>query len=320
MKFYFDFLTLQQNRQNIIQEIAKDVPYLWGGSADLSSSNNTRINNSSDFESSNYGGRNIWFGVREFAMAAAMNGIQVHGGSRVFGSTFFVFVDYFRPALRLAALQGTPTIFVLTHDSIAVGEDGPTHEPVEQLASIRSIPNVQVLRPADAHETIYAWNLAMETLDKPTVLVLSRQNLPVLEPTADLAKYNLKKGGYILSKSQKEEPDGLLIATGSEVSLALLAQEVLRKENIDVSVISFPCVELFDKQCSSYQEKVLPKKIKNRLVLEAGSSYGWEKYASSFLTVNQFGKSGPGEEVMKEYGFTVNHVVQKFKKIMNENI
>ena len=208
-----------------IQAISKVVPSFWGGSADLSASNNTMVAAEKDFEPGQYEGRNIWFGVREFAMAAAMNGIQLHGGSHVYGGTFFVFTDYLRPAIRLAALQKVPVTYVLTHDSVAVGEDGPTHEPIEQLASVRCIPNVHVIRPADGNETVAAWKIAMTSTETPTILVLSRQNLPVLEGTLEHASASVQKGAYVLSPQKGEQPAGILIATGSEVNLAVEAQD-----------------------------------------------------------------------------------------------
>ncbi|EAA0246147.1 transketolase, partial [Listeria monocytogenes] len=210
-----------------IQAISKVVPSFWGGSADLSASNNTMVAAEKDFEPGQYEGRNIWFGVREFAMAAAMNGIQLHGGSHVYGGTFFVFTDYLRPSIRLAALQKVPVTYVLTHDSVAVGEDGPTHEPIEQLASVRCIPNVHVIRPADGNETVAAWKIAMTSTETPTILVLSRQNLPVLEGTLEHASDSVQKGAYVLSPQKGEQPAGILIATGSEVNLAVEAQAKL---------------------------------------------------------------------------------------------
>ncbi|HAP5775661.1 TPA: transketolase, partial [Enterococcus faecalis] len=215
-----------------IQAISKVVPSFWGGSADLSASNNTMVAAEKDFEPGQYEGRNIWFGVREFAMAAAMNGIQLHGGSHVYGGTFFVFTDYLRPAIRLAALQKVPVTYVLTHDSVAVGEDGPTHEPIEQLASVRCIPNVHVIRPADGNETVAAWRIAMTSTETPTILVLSRQNLPVLEGTLEHASDSVQKGAYVLSPQKGEQPAGILIATGSEVNLAVEAQAKLAEEGI----------------------------------------------------------------------------------------
>ena len=248
-----------------IQAISKVVPSFWGGSADLSASNNTMVAAEKDFEPGQYEGRNIWFGVREFAMAAAMNGIQLHGGSHVYGGTFFVFTDYLRPAIRLAALQKVPVTYVLTHDSVAVGEDGPTHEPIEQLASVRCIPNVHVIRPADGNETVAAWKIAMTSTETPTILVLSRQNLPVLEGTLEHASDSVQKGAYVLSPQKGEQPSGILIATGSEVNLAVEAQAKLAEEGIDVSVVSMPSFDLFEKQketLSLKKEKESRKKQK----------------------------------------------------------
>ncbi|WP_314062390.1 transketolase [uncultured Vagococcus sp.] len=302
-----------------IQEIAKAVPYFWGGSADLSSSNNTMIVGEADFAAKSYGGRNIWFGVREFAMAAALNGIQLHGGTRVYGGTFFVFVDYLRAALRLSALQKLPVIYVLTHDSVAVGEDGPTHEPIEQLASLRCLPNVQVIRPADGNETVAAWKVAMTSRLTPTVLVLSRQNLPVIEGSEILAEEGVARGGYILSPQHGRHPDGILIATGSEVALAVQTQKLLREQDQDVSVVSLPCFELFEQQSKVYQEMVLPPKVKRRLSIEMGASFGWERYvgtAGASLAIDCFGASAPGETVIDNYGFTVENVMARYNKII----
>ena len=258
-----------------IQAISKVVPSFWGGSADLSASNNTMVAAEKDFEPGQYEGRNIWFGVREFAMAAAMNGIQLHGGSHVYGGTFFVFTDYLRPAIRLAALQKVPVTYVLTHDSVAVGEDGPTHEPIEQLASVRCIPNVHVIRPADGNETVAAWKIAMTSTETPTILVLSRQNLPVLEGTLEHASDSVQKGAYVLSPQKGEQPAGILIATGSEVNLAVEAQAKLAEEGIDVSVVSMPSFDLFEKQSAEYKESVLPKAVTKRVAIEAAASFGW---------------------------------------------
>ncbi|MEI5992551.1 transketolase [Candidatus Enterococcus mansonii] len=301
-----------------IQAISKAVPSFWGGSADLSASNNTMVAAEKDFEPGQYEGRNIWFGVREFAMAAAMNGIQLHGGSRVYGGTFFVFTDYLRPAVRLAAIQHTPVTYVLTHDSVAVGEDGPTHEPVEQLASIRCMPGVQVLRPADGNETVAAWKIAMTTKDAPTVLVLSRQNLPVIEGTKEKADEFVQKGAYVISPQQGGKPEGILIATGSEVNLAIEAQKALAEQGKDVSVVSMPSFDLFEKQTADYKESVLPSEITKRVAIEAASPFGWERYvgtAGTTVTINHFGASAPGDLVLNEFGFTTENVVSKYNSL-----
>lgn len=301
-----------------IQALSQAVPSLWGGSADLSASNNTMVAAEKDFEPGQYEGRNIWFGVREFAMAAAMNGIQLHGGTKVYGGTFFVFTDYLRPAVRLSAIQHAPVVYVLTHDSVAVGEDGPTHEPVEQLASVRCIPNVQVIRPADGNETVAAWKLAMTTTDKPTILVLSRQNLPVLPGTKEAAAENVAKGGYVLSAADKEVPDGILIATGSEVNLAVQAQKELKAVGKDVAVVSLPSFDLFEAQSAEYKESVLPKAVEKRVAIEMAASFGWERYtgtAGKVIAIDHFGASAPGNTIQKEFGFTVENVVATFNTL-----
>lgn len=313
----YDLETSQASRvtsKEVIQALSKNVPQLWGGSADLSSSNNTMVAAEKDFEPENYAGRNIWFGVREFAMGAAMNGIALHGGTKVYGGTFFVFVDYLRPAVRLAAIQETPVVYVLTHDSIAVGEDGPTHEPVEQLSSLRGLPQLQVLRPADANEVVASWKIAMETTNRPTILVLTRQNLPVLPGTKE-KQAEVKKGAYVLSPQKGEKPEGILMATGSEVQLILQAQKELQEKGHDVSVMSIPSFDLFEKQDASYKESVLPKEITKRLAVEMAASFGWERYTGSkgkVLGIDTFGASGNGSVITKEYGFTVDHVIDAY--------
>ncbi|CZQ96290.1 Transketolase, C-terminal domain [Trichococcus ilyis] len=302
----------------MIQAISKTVPAFWGGSADLSSSNNTMVAAEKDFEPGQYEGRNIWFGVREFAMACAMNGIQLHGGSKVYGGTFFVFTDYLRPAVRLAGIQKAPVTYVLTHDSVAVGEDGPTHEPIEQLASVRCIPNVQVIRPADGNETAAAWKLALETTDKPTILVLSRQNLPVLEGTTTDVFEKVAKGGYIVSDSEKAVPEGILIATGSEVSLAVQAQKALQAQGQDVRVVSLPSFDLFEQQSAAYKEAILPQAVTKRVAVEAGATFGWERYVGSagkIIGIDHFGASAPGDRILKEFGFTVGNVVNMYSSL-----
>ncbi|MFV0558319.1 MAG: transketolase [Enterococcus sp.] len=304
--------------KEMIQALSKAVPSLWGGSADLSASNNTMVAAEQDFEPGQYEGRNIWFGVREFAMAAAMNGIQLHGGTKIYGGTFFVFTDYLRPAVRLSAIQHAPVIYVLTHDSVAVGEDGPTHEPIEQLASVRCMPNVQVIRPADGNETRAAWKLALTTTDKPTILVLSRQNLPVLPGTKEHADTNVTRGGYVLSPAKGDTPEGILLATGSEVNLAVQAQKVLAEQGKDVSVVSIPSFDLFDAQDATYKETVLPQAVTKRVAIEAGSSFGWAQYVGlqgATITIDHFGASAPGNIVLEEFGFTTENVVNVFNKL-----
>ena len=303
----------------VLNAIAKNTRQLIGGSADLAGSNNTMIKGDKDFTPEDYSGRNIWFGVREFAMGAAMNGMALHGGVKVFGGTFFVFSDYLRPAIRLAALQNLPVTFVFTHDSIAVGEDGPTHEPIEQLPSLRCMPNLSVIRPADGNETAAAWKLAMQSEKTPTTLVLTRQNLPTIKGTADTAYDGVSKGAYVISKSEKETPDALILATGSEVGLAVEAQKALLAEGINVSVVSMPSWDRFEQQSDEYKQSVLPKTVKKRLGIEMANPLGWERYTGDegdIIGIHTFGASAPGNKIMEEYGFTVENVVAKVKNLL----
>lgn len=312
-------LASRDSSGEVINAIAKRVPYFFGGSADLASSNKTMIKDEGDFLPGSYEGKNIWFGVREFAMGAALNGMALHGGLRVFGGTFFVFSDYLRPAIRLAALMGLPVTYVFTHDSIAVGEDGPTHEPVEHLASLRAMPNLSVIRPADGNETVAAWKLAMQSESTPTALVLTRQGLPTIEGTDKNAYEGVSKGAYTISPAKSENPQALLLASGSEVGLAIEAQKRLAEEGIDVAVVSMPSWDRFEKQPQEYKESVLPKHMKKRLAIEMGSSLGWHRYTGDegqILGIDQFGASAPGEKIMKEYGFTVENVINKLKEIL----
>ena len=304
---------------DMINAIAKTVPSFFGGSADLAGSNKTTIKDAGDFDAENPAGRNIWFGVREFAMGTALNGMTLHGGLHVFGGTFFVFSDYLRPAIRLSALMGLPVTYVFTHDSVAVGEDGPTHEPVEHLASLRAMPNLGLIRPADANETKAAWRLALTSKTAPTMLVLSRQNLPVLENSAELAEQGVEKGAYVISPV--ENPQALLLATGSEVSLAVAAQKQLAEEGIAVSVVSMPSWDRFEKQDQEYKQSVLPKTVKKRLAIEVGTSFGWERYIGDegdVLAIDRFGASAPGDRIMKELGFTPENVSARVKKLIQE--
>ena len=302
-----------------LNAIAKNLPTLFGGSADLAGSNKTLIKGTSDFLPGSYDGRNIWFGVREFAMGAALNGMALHGGVKVFGGTFFVFSDYLRPAIRLAALMNLPVTYVFTHDSIAVGEDGPTHEPIEQLAALRAMPNLSIIRPADGNETAAAWKLAIESTDKPTALILTRQDLPTLKGTVDVAYDGVSKGAYVVSPANQENADVLLLATGSEVSLAVEAQKVLEGEGIHASVVSMPSWDRFEAQSKEYKESVIPKTVKKRLAIEMGSSLGWHRYAGDegeVLAIDQFGASAPANKVLAEYGFTVENVVAHVKALL----
>ncbi|UFJ39369.1 transketolase [Brevibacillus humidisoli] len=302
-----------------INGIAKRVPYLFGGSADLAHSNNTVIKDEGNFLPGSYEGRNIWFGVREFAMGAALNGMALHGGLKVYGGTFFVFSDYLRPAIRLSALMKQPVIYVFTHDSIAVGEDGPTHEPIEQLPALRAMPGLTVLRPADANETNEAWRYAITRTDEPVALVLTRQNLPVLAETAAAASEGLPKGAYIVADAEGGQPDLLLLASGSEVSLCLQAREQLAARGVKARVVSMPSWELFERQSKEYRDSVIPPTVKARLGVEMAFPQGWERYTGdggAVLGINVFGASAPGERIMQEYGFTVEHVVSEAEKLL----
>ncbi|KKB42464.1 transketolase [Bacillus thermotolerans] len=304
----------------VLNAIAKNLPTFIGGSADLAGSNKTAIKNEKDFFPDAYEGRNIWFGVREFGMGAALNGMALHGGLQVFGGTFFVFSDYLRPAIRLSALMNLPVTYVFTHDSIAVGEDGPTHEPVEHLAALRSMPNVSVIRPADANETAAAWKLAVTSKETPTALVLTRQGLPTLKGTAETAAEGVAKGAYVVSPAGKETADLLLLATGSEVSLAVEAQQALEQEGIHASVVSMPSWDRFEQQSEEYKRSVLPKEVKKRLAIEMGASFGWERYTGDegdIVAIDRFGASAPGSTVMKEYGFTAENIVSRAKALLD---
>ncbi|AJO22906.1 transketolase [Weizmannia coagulans] len=303
----------------VLNAVSKHLPSLFGGSADLAGSNNTRLKEDKDYMPDAYEGRNIWFGVREFAMGAAMNGMALHGGVHVYGGTFFVFSDYLRPAIRLAALMGLPVTYVFTHDSIAVGEDGPTHEPVEQLPSLRAMPGLSVIRPADGNETAAAWRLALSSENHPTALVLTRQGLPTLKGTSEKALEGVSKGAYVVSPAQKETADVLLLASGSEVHLAVLAQQQLAEQKIDAAVVSMPSWDRFEQQSKAYKESVLPAQVKKRLAIEMASPFGWERYTGDegdILSVNTFGASGNGKTVMEKYGFTVENVVARVKKLL----
>ncbi|TMV46325.1 transketolase [Paenibacillus mesophilus] len=300
-----------------INRYVKTVPSIFGGSADLSHSTMTDIGKEQTFAVDSYSGRNIYFGVREHAMGAAGNGMALHGGVKPFVSTFFVFSDYLRPSIRLAALQKLPVIYVFTHDSIAVGEDGPTHEPIEHLAALRSIPGLTVIRPTDANETASAWAYALRQQEGPVALVLSRQNLPVYEATkANIDK--VAKGAYVLAETN-DQPDLILIGTGSEVSLAVHAKAELERDNISVRVVAMPCRELFDRQPEAYKQSILPTSVSKRIAIEAGISLGWDRYTGlggKVLAIDTFGASGPGNEVMEYFGFSIYNVVRQAKELL----
>jgi transketolase len=298
-----------------LNRLKDKLPQLFGGSADLAPSNKTAMDGAGDFSKGDYAGRNIHFGVRELAMAAIANGLALHGGLRPYVATFFVFSDYTKPMLRLASLMKLPVTYVFTHDSIGVGEDGPTHEPIEQLAMLRAQPNINVFRPADATETAAGWLLAATSEETPTALVLSRQNLPQLPGSGKDAL----KGAYIVSPSEKEAPDAILIASGSEVALAVEAQAILKAEGVDARVVSMPCMELFEAQDAAYREKILPQKIRARVSVEALSSFGWERYVGldgKVVAMESFGASAPGGTLFKNFGFTKEHVAEVVKDVL----
>lgn len=307
----------------VLNAIGDALPELWGGSADLAESNNTLIKNSDSFgpESASTDmftahpyGRNLHFGVREHAMGAILNGIALHGGTRPYGATFLIFSDYMRPSVRLAALMKAPVIYVWTHDSIGLGEDGPTHQPVEQLASLRAIPGLNVVRPADANETAAAWKAALEDVHNPTGLALTRQNVPVLEGTN---AEGVAKGGYVLAEASNGSPEVVLIATGSEVQLAVEARKVLEAEGVPASVVSMPCVEWFDRQDQEYRDAVLPPTVKARVIVEAGTAQPWYRFAGEageIISIEQFGASADYNTLFEKFGFTTEAVVEAARR------
>lgn len=295
-----------------INKLKNMLPNLMGGSADLAPSTKTYMSDMGDFSKDNYAGRNMHFGVRELAMTAIGNGMMLHGGLHAFVSTFFVFSDYVKPMARLSAIMGVPLTFVLTHDSIGVGEDGPTHEPIEQLAMLRSLPNFTVYRPCDATETAAAWAYAVTSKKTPTALVLTRQNLPQMAGSSKEAL----KGAYVIADSAKNVPDAILIASGSEVSLAVDAKAELIKDGIDVRVVSMPSMDVFEQQSDEYKESVLPKSVRKRVAIEALSDFGWGRYVGldgAYVTMHSFGASAPAATLFKEFGFTVENVVKTVK-------
>jgi transketolase len=299
----------------VINAIADKIPHLIGGSADLTPSNNTTIKSSTDFQSTSYEGRNMHYGIREHAMGGIMNGIALYGGLIPFGGTFMTFSDYMRGAVRLAALSNAQTIFVFTHDSIGLGEDGPTHQSVEHVSALRAIPNLNVFRPCDGHEVAECWKIAVEDKHKPSVLALSRQKVALIDRTKFASAKGTEKGGYILAEASNNSPKVILVSTGSEVGLAMQAREILEAENIATRVVSMPCTDIFDEQSAEYRASVLPESVKT-LSIEAGVSHGWHKYADDCIAVDKFGASAPAEIVFREYGFTVENVVAKAKGLL----
>lgn len=311
-------LATRKSSGKVLTAVAPHLPELVGGSADLAGSNNTTVPDAPFFSVDEPGGRNFHFGVREHAMGSAMNGMALSGLLRPYGGTFLIFSDYMRPAMRLAALMGLPTIYVLTHDSIFLGEDGPTHQPISQLLSLRSIPGLTVLRPADANETSAAWRLALENNGGPTALALTRQGLPTLEGTAEKAPEGVARGAYVVSDCEAT-PQALLLATGSEVPLAIEAQAQLQAKGVATRVVSMPCWSLFDAQDDAYRESVLPSAVTRRLAIEAGSPMGWHKYVGpqgDILGIDGFGASAPIADLAKHYGFTPEHVVERVEALL----
>ena len=309
---------------DVINAIADTIPQMIGGSGDLTPSNNTYIKSSADFEAGSYANRNIHFGIREHAMGSTMNGMALYGSVVPFGGTFQTFSDYMRPAIRLAALSQIRVVFVFTHDSIGLGEDGPTHQSVEHLAALRAIPNLALIRPADAHEVREAWRAALKRENGPTAFALSRQKVALIDRKKFADARGLHKGAYVLAEAENRsgkaaKPQMILIATGSEVGLAIEARAKLNRSGTPTRVVSMPCWEFFDEQSAAYKESVLPSKVKSRLAIEAGVSLGWSKYvgdAGDTLTVDRFGASAPAEDVFRDYGFTVENVVKKAKKLV----
>jgi len=301
----------------VINGFAKNVPWFVGGSADLSPSTKTLMKMTNYFEKNEYTNRNIDWGVREHAMSGICNGIYLHGGLRPFASTFFIFTDYARPSIRLASLMEIPIIYVMTHDSIGLGEDGPTHQPVEHLASLRAMPHLCVIRPADANETAYAWRVAIERKNGPTMLVLSRQNLPIFDRKNLGDAKDTTRGAYILSKEKGKKPKVIIISSGSEVQIALEAQEKLTKKKIDARVVSMPSWELFKEQTKAYREKVLPSDVKVKVAVEAASPFGWQEWVGDsglIIGIDKFGASAPYQEIYKHYGITSQNIVNKVVK------
>jgi transketolase len=302
----------------VLNRLAGKLSNLTGGSADLAPSTKTNMKDREHFSDKCRTGTNMHFGVREHAMGAIANGMSLHGGFKVYVSTFLVFSDYMKPAIRLSSIMKQPVVYVFTHDSIGVGEDGPTHEPIEQLAALRSIPGLTVIRPADALETAAAWYAALFINQGPTALILTRQNVPPLTGTGKQAL----KGAYIIMDSKKEEPDIILMASGSEVSLACKAADELVKMDIDARVVSMPSWELFEKQDKSYREKILPEKVRKRIAVEAASSFGWQKFTGldgKVISIDHFGASAPGGILFEKFGFTVRNIVESSLSLLKEN-
>jgi transketolase len=304
----------------VINSIEKELPTLIGGSADLAPSTNTLMKDESDFSATNRAGRNFHFGVREHGMTSILNGMAIYGGIIPYGATFLIFSDYLRPAIRLGAISGIKVIYVFTHDSIGLGEDGPTHQPIEHFAAIRAIPKVVVIRPADANETVEAWKAALEHKGSPVALMLTRQKLPVLDRSVLSAAENLSKGAYVI-KDCDSEPQMILMATGSEVSITLEAADKLNETGIKTRVVSFPSWELFEMQSEDYKEAVLPSIVKARVSVEAGVAQGWDKYVGNYgesISIDKFGASAPFKIIFENYGFSAENIVKRSERLFNK--
>ncbi|MGM0545708.1 MAG: transketolase [Bacteroidota bacterium] len=312
-------MATRKSSGKVLQNLTENVPHMIGGSADLTGSNKTWIDDGGIFSASDYSGRNIHFGVREHAMGAALNGMALHGGVIPYGGTFLIFSDYCRPAIRIAALSHIPSIFVFTHDSIGLGEDGPTHQPIEHLASLRAMPNTLVLRPADANEVAWCWKAALDHDNGPSLLALTRQNVPTFERNGYNNAQNTTKGAYILADSEQDQPDVILMGSGSEVYRAMEAKKKLAAQDIDARVVSMPSWELFRKQTESYQQKVLPKEVTARVSIEAAATFGWSEWVGSegvALGVDRFGASAPYQEIFENFGLTADRLVEEALKLI----
>src|SRR5262249_23880005 len=312
----------RESSGQVLNALAKNIPWLIGGSADLATSNKTTLKgDAGEFKAGNYAGRNFHFGVREHAMGAALNGL-VNSKLRAFGATFFNFTDYMRPSMRLAAIMEIPVIYVLTHDSIGLGEDGPTHQPVEQLASLRAMPNMIVMRPGDANEVVEAWKVIMPMKHNPVALILSRQALPTIDRSKYAAASGVAKGGYILADAHGGKTELILMGTGSELSLCVAAYEKLTGEGIRARVVSMPSTDIFDMQNEAYKNSVLPPDVTARVSVEAGSVFGWERYVGlkgKIIGMTRFGGSAPAKDLFKKFGFTVDHVIEAAKEVLSRN-
>ena len=306
----------------VLTALAAVLPELIGGSADLTPSNNTKFDGVADFQGDSPYGRYVHFGVREHSMGAALNGMALYGGLAAYGGTFLIFSDYMRPAIRIAALSHIPSIFVFTHDSVGLGEDGPTHQPIEHLAALRAIPNLLVLRPADANEVSYAWKLAISRRDGPTALALTRQALPVFDRQITAPASLLARGAYVLASFGKEKPDIILLASGSEVALIYDAAKNLAAQGVAVRVVSFPSWSLFEQQTTAYRRSILPEDVPLRLAVEAGVSQGWERYVGprgTVISIQRFGASAPYAVIFEHLGFTVDNVVAQAKVLLRSS-